>query len=169
MNYHQKQRLFHKVYDYFDGDLAGKTIAIWGLAFKPRTDDMLEAPSRILLEALWNHGARVQAYDPRAMEECQRIYGDRDDLALVGTKEAAVKEVDALVICSEWKHFWAPDLKVLMEKMKRPVVIDGRNLYDPARMANAGFDYLAVGRQGIADNTLSLTAGKTDTKLVVNA
>jgi len=168
VNYHQKQRLFHKVYDYFDGDLAGKTIAIWGLAFKPRTDDMREAPSRILLEALWNHGARVQAYDPRAMEECQRIYGDRDDLALVGTKEAAVKEVDALVICTEWKHFWAPDLKVLMEKMKRPVVIDGRNLYDPARMANAGFDYLAVGRQGIADNTLSLTAGKTDTKLVVN-
>jgi len=169
VNYHQKQRLFHKVCDYFDGDLVGKTIAIWGLAFKPRTDDMREAPSRILLEALWDHGARVQAYDPRAMEECQRIYGDRDDLALMGTKEAAVKEADALVICTEWKHFWAPDLKVLMEKMKRPVVIDGRNLYDPARMANAGFDYLAVGRQGIAGNTLSLAAEKIDTKLVANA
>jgi UDPglucose 6-dehydrogenase len=87
----------------------------------------------------------------------------------MGTKEAAVKEVDALVICTEWKHFWAPDLKVLMEKMKRPVVIDGRNLYDPARMANAGFDYLAVGRQGIAGNTLSLAAEKIDTKLVANA
>jgi len=169
VNYHQKQRLFHKVCDYFDGGLVGKTIAIWGLAFKPRTDDMREAPSRILLEALWDHGARVQAYDPRAMEECQRIYGDRDDLALMGTKEAAVKEADALVICTEWKHFWAPDLKVLMEKMKRPVVIDGRNLYDPARMANAGFDYLAVGRQGIAGNTLSLAAEKIDTKLVANA
>lgn len=169
VNYHQKQRLFHKVCDYFDGDLVGKTIAVWGLAFKPRTDDMREAPSRILLEALWDHGARVQAYDPRAMEECQRIYGDRDDLALMGTKEAAVKEADALVICTEWKHFWAPDLKVLMEKMKRPVVIDGRNLYDPARMANAGFDYLAVGRQGIAGNTLSLAAEKIDTKLVGNA
>jgi len=169
VNYHQKQRLFHKVCDYFNGDLVGKTIAIWGLAFKPRTDDMREAPSRILLEALWDHGARVQAYDPRAMEECQRIYGDRDDLALMGTKEAAVKEADALVICTEWKHFWAPDLKVLMEKMKRPVVIDGRNLYDPARMANAGFDYLAVGRQGIAGNTLSLAAEKIDTKLVANA
>ena len=169
VNYHQKQRLFHKVCDYFNGDLVGKTIAIWGLAFKPRTDDMREAPSRILLEALWDHGARVQAYDPRAMEECQRIYGDRDDLALMGTKEAAVKEADALVICTEWKHFWAPDLKVLMEKTKRPVVIDGRNLYDPVRMANAGFDYLAVGRQGIAGNTLSLAAEKIDSKLVANA
>lgn len=169
VNYNQKQRLFHKVHDYFDGDLVGKTIAIWGLAFKPRTDDMREAPSRILLEALWNHGARVQAYDPRAMEECQRIYGDRDDLALVGTKEAAVKEVDALVICTEWKHFWAPDLQVLLEKMKRPVVIDGRNLYDPVRMANAGFDYLAVGRQGMAGDSLSSIAERIDDKLVVNA
>lgn len=169
VNYNQKQRLFHKVHDYFGGDLVGKTIAIWGLAFKPRTDDMREAPSRILLESLWDHGARVQAYDPRAMEECQRIYGDRDDLALVGTKEAAVKEVDALVICTEWKHFWAPDLQVLLEKMKRPVVIDGRNLYDPVRMANAGFDYLAVGRQGMAGDSLSSIAERIDDKLVVNA
>lgn len=169
VNGYQKQRLFSKVYDYFDGNLAGKTIAVWGLAFKPRTDDMREAPSRILLEALWEHGAKVQAYDPRAMEECQRIYGDRDDLALVGTKESAVKEADALVICTEWKHFWAPDLQVLLEKMKRPVVIDGRNLYDPARMANAGFDYLAVGRQGTACQREKAGLVQGDERLVVNA
>lgn len=162
VNREQKQRLFHKVKTYFEGGfvgegdfsgeegLAGKTIAVWGLAFKPRTDDMREAPSLVLLESLWTHGARVQAYDPRAMEECQRIYGDREDLVLVGTKEAAVKGADALVICTEWKHFWAPDFQVLKEKMKHPVIIDGRNLYEPARMASAGFYYLAVGRQCMA-------------------
>lgn len=173
VNEQQKQRLFQKVHDYFGGELAGKVIAIWGLAFKPRTDDMREAPSRILLEALWAHGVQVQAYDPRAMEECQRLYGDRDDLALVGTKEAAVKEADALVICTEWKHFWAPDLQVLLDKMKRPVVIDGRNLYDPQRMASAGFDYLAVGRQGTADgsggNGESSMFGYGDEPVAVNA
>ena len=168
VNYHQKQRLFQKVHNYFEGDLAGKTIAIWGLAFKPRTDDMREAPSRILLEALWEQGARVQAYDPRAMEECQRIYGDRDDLVLMGTKEAAVKEADALVICTEWKHFWAPDLQVLLEKMKHPVVIDGRNLYDPTRMANAGFDYLAVGRRGTLCNS-EIDNSQPEEKLVATA
>ncbi|MDX2463157.1 MAG: UDP-glucose/GDP-mannose dehydrogenase family protein [Porticoccus sp.] len=148
VNRDQKQRLFYKVQNYFSGELEGKTIAVWGLAFKPRTDDMREAPSRVLLESLWAEGANVQAYDPRAMEECQRLYGDREDLSLVGTKEAAVKGADALVICTEWKHFWAPDFQVLKEKMNHPVVIDGRNLYDPERMASAGFEYLAVGRQG---------------------
>ncbi|WP_461482719.1 UDP-glucose dehydrogenase family protein [Porticoccus sp.] len=146
VNANQKQRLFDKLQAYFDGQLAGRTIAVWGLAFKPRTDDMREAPSRVLLEALWRCGATVQAYDPRAMEECQRLYGDREDLILMGTKEAAVKGADALVICTEWKHFWAPDFAALAEKMNHPVIVDGRNLYDPKRMAAAGFDYLAVGR-----------------------
>ncbi|WP_461520020.1 UDP-glucose dehydrogenase family protein [Porticoccus sp.] len=149
VNARQKQRLFDKLHDYFNGELAGKTIAVWGLAFKPRTDDMREAPSRVLLEALWQHGASVQAFDPRAMEECQRIYGDRENLALVGTKEAAVKGADALVICTEWKHFWAPDFRSLAEKMNNPVIVDGRNLYDPKRLAAAGFDYLAVGRNSL--------------------
>lgn len=147
VNQDQKHRLFEKLNDFFEGKLQGKTIAVWGLAFKPRTDDMREAPSRVLMESLWEQGANVQAYDPRAMEECQRIYGDRDDLSLVGTKEAAVKGADALVICTEWKHFWAPDLSGLKEKMKTPVIIDGRNLYDPKRMKVAGFDYLAIGRR----------------------
>ena len=151
VNRDQKQRLFLKLQDYFSGELSGKTIAVWGLSFKPRTDDMREAPSRILLESLWANGASVQAYDPRAMEECQRLYGDREDLLLVGTKEAAVKGADALVICTEWKHFWAPDFQALKDKMKRPVVIDGRNLYDPSRLANAGFDYIAVGRRCTAN------------------
>lgn len=149
VNAGQKQRLFDKLHSYFSGELAGRTIAVWGLAFKPRTDDMREAPSRILLESLWRHGASVQAYDPRAMEECQRIYGDREDLVLMGTKEAALKGADALVICTEWKHFWAPDFQAMAEKMNRRVIVDGRNLYDPKRMAAAGFDYLAVGRSAI--------------------
>ncbi|WP_297184711.1 UDP-glucose/GDP-mannose dehydrogenase family protein [uncultured Porticoccus sp.] len=149
VNSEQKQRLFEKLYHYFNGDLKGKTIAVWGLAFKPRTDDMREAPSRVLLESLWQHGALVQAYDPRAMEECQRIYGDRDDLVLVGTKESAAKGADALVICTEWKHFWAPDFVALAEKMNRPMIVDGRNLFDPRRVAEAGFDYLAMGRTGV--------------------
>ena len=150
VNSQQKQRLFEKLYCYFNGDLKGKTIAVWGLAFKPRTDDMREAPSRVLLESLWQHGALVQAYDPRAMEECQRIYGDRDDLVLAGTKESAAKGADGLVICTEWKHFWAPDFTALAEKMKRPLIVDGRNLFDPRRVAEAGFDYLAMGRTGVA-------------------
>ena len=146
VNAHQKQRLFDKVNSYFDGQLAGKVIALWGLAFKPRTDDMREAPSRVLMEALWQGGAAVQAYDPQAMEECQRIYGDRKDLVLMGTKEAAVKGADALVICTEWKHFWAPDFAQLADKMNQKVIVDGRNLYDPKKMSALGFDYLAVGR-----------------------
>ncbi|TNE76511.1 MAG: UDP-glucose/GDP-mannose dehydrogenase family protein [Gammaproteobacteria bacterium] len=153
VNSHQKQRLFDKLNGYFDGQLSGRTIALWGLSFKPRTDDMREAPSRVLMEALWQSGARVQAYDPRAMEECQRIYGDREDLALMGTKEAAVKGADALVICTEWKHFWAPDFQVLGEKMAGKVIVDGRNLYDPKKLAAAGFDYLAVGRRAVNSET----------------
>ena len=165
VNAHQKQRLFDKLYRYFDGQLAGKTIALWGLAFKPRTDDMREAPSRVLMEALWRCGARVQAYDPRAMEECQRIYGDREDLALVGTKEAAVKGADALVICTEWKHFWAPDFQVLAEKMTRRVIVDGRNLYDPKKLAAEGFDYLAVGRSTLmADSAAGADRAKVSGK-----
>jgi UDPglucose 6-dehydrogenase len=155
VNRDQKKRLFYKVQNYFSGALEGKTIAVWGLAFKPRTDDMREAPSRVLLESLWEEGAKVQAYDPRAMEECQRLYGDREDLSLMGTKEAAVKGADVLVICTEWKHFWAPDFQALKEKMNHPVVIDGRNLYDPERMASAGFEYHAIGRNSrtIADSS----------------
>jgi UDPglucose 6-dehydrogenase len=142
----QKRVVFEKLSAYFDGALSGKTIALWGLAFKPNTDDMRDAPSRVLMEALWHAGARVQAYDPVAMEEAQRIYGVRADLLLCGTKEAAVQDADALVIMTEWRQFKAPDLEALKQALKAPLIFDGRNLYDPQRMRERGFSYHGIGR-----------------------
>lgn len=146
VNQAQKGKLFGYIHKHFGGQLQGKTVALWGLSFKPNTDDMREAPSRVLMEALWAAGASVQAYDPVAMEETQHIYGLRDDLKLVGTKEAALEKADALVICTEWKNFRAPDFDLVKATLKNPVIFDGRNLYDPERMAERGFDYYAVGR-----------------------
>ena len=142
----QKEVTYQKISKHFGGDLKGRTIALWGLAFKPNTDDMREAASRVLMEALWDAGAKVQAYDPEAMEETQRIYGDRPDLALVGTKEAALRDADALVIMTEWQAFRAPDFDLIAEKLKQKVIFDGRNLFEPARMARRGFAYYAIGR-----------------------
>ncbi|MCE8002230.1 UDP-glucose dehydrogenase family protein [Billgrantia ethanolica] len=146
VNRRQKQTLFNKLMQAFDGDLQGKTIALWGLAFKPDTDDMRDAPSRMLMEALWEAGAKVQAYDPQAMRECRRIYGDRDDLILVADRIQAVKGADALAICTEWKDFRAVDLDWLKQQLATPVVVDGRNLFDPARVKQAGLLYFGVGR-----------------------
>ena len=142
----QKQVLFEKIAGHYQGALAGRTFALWGLAFKPNTDDMREAASRVLMEALWAAGARVQAYDPVAMEETQRLYGDRDDLQLCGTKEAALKEADALVVMTEWQVFRAPDFDLIRARLKAPVIFDGRNLYDPDRLDRRGFSYYAIGR-----------------------
>ena len=126
--------------------MAGKTIALWGLSFKPNTDDMRAASSRVLMEALWAAGAKVQAYDPEAMQEAQRIYGLRDDLQLAGTREAVLKGADALVICTEWQQFKAPDWALIKSSLSQPVVFDGRNLFDPQRMKRDGFAYYAIGR-----------------------
>ncbi|GAA0556592.1 UDP-glucose dehydrogenase family protein [Halomonas salifodinae] len=146
VNHRQKQTLCAKLSQALGGDLAGKTIALWGLAFKPNTDDMREAPSRTLMEALWAAGARVRAYDPVAMPECRRLYGERDDLALVADRGQAVAGADALVICTEWKEFRTLDRDWLKARLRLPVVIDGRNLYDPGSMHAAGLLYHAVGR-----------------------
>ncbi|MCK0715883.1 UDP-glucose dehydrogenase family protein [Chromohalobacter sarecensis] len=146
VNQRQKATLFTKLAQAFDGDLSGKTIAVWGLAFKPNTDDMREAPSRALMEALWAAGARVQAFDPEAMGECRRIYGQRDDLALVENREQAVAGADALVICTEWKAFRSIDFAWLKQTLRMPVVVDGRNLFDPQAVKRAGLLYFAVGR-----------------------
>ena len=145
-NAHQKEILFDKIHQHFDGDLANKTIALWGLSFKPNTDDMRDAPSRVLMEALWKSGAKVQAFDPEAMDEAQRIYGLRDDLNLCGTAQAALKGADILVICTEWKQFRAPDFDQIKELLNAPVIVDGRNMYDPARIKKKGFTYYAIGR-----------------------
>lgn len=147
VNNRQKTKLFEKLHGYFDGKLKGKKIAVWGLAFKPETDDMREAPSRVLMEALWEAGASVQAYDPEAMEECHRIYGDRADLSYAQGKMAALESADALVICTEWKAFRALDYQAVKDKLNYPVVVDGRNLYDPNVVKSYGLDYLSIGRQ----------------------
>jgi UDPglucose 6-dehydrogenase len=148
INYRQKNRLFELIVKHFGGSgkLSGKTFALWGLAFKPNTDDMREAPSRNLMEALWECGAKVRAYDPEAMDETQRIYGYRDDLALTGTKESALNCADALVICTEWKGFTAPNFSEMSNQLKTPVIFDGRNLYDPTRLSQNGWIYYGMGR-----------------------
>ena len=146
VNYAQKEKLFEYILHHFNGDVKNKTVALWGLSFKPNTDDMREASSRVLMEKLWDAGARVQAYDPEAMEETQRIYGDRDDLLLVGTKEAALNHADFLVICTEWQAFRAPDFELIKAKLNEPLIFDGRNLYEPERMMEYGLHYYAIGR-----------------------
>jgi UDPglucose 6-dehydrogenase len=145
-NVKQKQVLFDKISKHYGGQLSGKTFALWGLSFKPNTDDMREAPSRVLMEALWQAGAKVQAYDPEAMDEAQRIYGDRDDLRLCGTKEACLKGADALVIVTEWQNFRAPDFDLIRQQLSEPLIFDGRNLYMPRRLAQRGFTYYSIGR-----------------------
>ena len=151
VNDEQKHRLFDKLNRYFEGELRGKTIALWGLAFKPGTDDMREAPSRLLMEALWGQGASVRAYDPHAMDATQAIYGERDDLLLCGTKEAALNGADVLVVCTEWKPFWSPDFAEIKAALTYPVIFDGRNLYDPKRLQDQGLHYFAIGRRNYTE------------------
>ncbi|MFD1803405.1 UDP-glucose dehydrogenase family protein [Mixta tenebrionis] len=146
VNDDQKMKLPGFIKRHFGDNLQGKTFALWGLAFKPNTDDMREASSRVLMETLWAAGATVQAFDPEAMDEAQRIYGHRADLKLMGTKEAALQGADALVICTEWQNFRAPDFDVIKNALKQPVIFDGRNLYDPERTSKRGFVYYAIGR-----------------------
>ncbi|BCH31644.1 UDP-glucose 6-dehydrogenase [Mesorhizobium sp. L-8-10] len=158
-NEDQKSALFEKVIRFFGKNLKGKTFALWGLAFKPNTDDMREAPSRVLMEALWAAGARVQAYDPEAMQECQRIYGQRDDLLLCGTKEAALRGADALLIATEWKNFRAPSFELVRQSLSTPVIFDGRNLYDPDVVARNGLRYESIGRAASERAALKATRG----------
>ena len=146
VNNKQKYKLPTLVKQHFGDNLAGKTFAVWGLSFKPNTDDMREASSRVLIEELWAAGATVHAFDPQAMEETQRIYGVRPDFVLCGTKEAALQGADALIICTEWQQFKAPDFDFLKQQLTTPVIFDGRNLFDPERLKQKGFSYYAIGR-----------------------
>lgn len=149
-NQQQKRWLFTKIQQHFANKLSGKTFALWGLSFKPNTDDMREAPSRVLMELLWEAGAKVQAFDPEAMEETQRIYGHRDDLLLCGTKESALRGADALVVLTEWQAFRAPDFDLIHSSLSSPVIFDGRNVYDAQRMQKKGFTYYSIGRKVVA-------------------
>jgi UDPglucose 6-dehydrogenase len=149
VNTAQKQILFHRISNFFDGVLAGKTIAVWGLAFKPNTDDMREAPSRVLMESLWAAGARVQAYDPVASAETARLYSAQcstGELVLVRSAASALQGADALAIVTEWQEFRSPDFEGIRSMLRYPVIFDGRNLYDPALLERIGLRYFAIGR-----------------------
>jgi UDPglucose 6-dehydrogenase len=153
VNARQKGILFEKISAHFNGQLRDKVIALWGLAFKPNTDDMREASSRTLIEALWEAGARVQAFDPVAMEEARRLYGERKDLCLCRTAEEAVKGADALAVVTEWIAFRSPDFETLRRELRAGAVFDGRNIYDPAIVAAAGLSYHSIGRPVQAPRT----------------
>ncbi len=146
VNNRQKERLFTKINTYFIGDLADKVIALWGLAFKPNTDDMREASSRVLMEKLWDSGAKVKAYDPAAADECRRLYPGRTDLELMSSAEAALEGADALAIVTEWNQFRSPDFDLIKRQLSQPIIFDGRNLYDPSLMKQMGIQYYAIGR-----------------------
>ena len=146
VNQRQKQVLFNKINEYFKGDLKNKVIAMWGLAFKPKTDDMREASSRDLMEGLWQAGAKVQAYDPVAMDECQRIYGDHPQLKLCDTADQTLDSADALAIVTEWNEFRSPDFTKIQKSLSNPVIFDGRNLYEPSLMKQLDLQYYAIGR-----------------------
>lgn len=143
----QKTVLTGKIVKRFGEDLSGMTFALWGLAFKPNTDDMREAPSRVLIGDLLARGAKVRAYDPVATHEAQRIFEGETRITFVDSMNAALEGADALAIVTEWKEFRAPDFEVLKAKLKNPVIFDGRNLYDPKTPRAAGFEYFAIGRK----------------------
>ena len=144
VNESQKELLFRRLSAYFDGDLSGRKFAVWGLSFKPETDDMREAPALILIDRLCAAGASVRVYDPVAMDECRRRIGDRVEYA--ANIYEAVAGVDALLIVTEWKEFRMPDWSAVLRAMKSPVIFDGRNIYDPAEMKEMGFVYRSIGR-----------------------
>ncbi|MBK5930373.1 UDP-glucose dehydrogenase family protein [Halochromatium salexigens] len=147
VNHRQKERLFSKIERHFEGALQGKTFALWGLAFKPNTDDMREASSRRLMEQLWAAGARVRAFDPVAAEEARRIYGERSDLELVENRMDAIEGADALVIVTEWSEFRSPNFADIKAQLNTPVIFDGRNLFDPTQVTAAGVTYVSIGRE----------------------
>ena len=149
LNRRQKTTLFQKINTHFRGDLKGRTFALWGLAFKPNTDDMREAPSRMLMEALWKQGARVQAFDPAAMQEARRLYGDEPLLRLCRAQMDCLDGADALAVVTEWTQFRSPDFGELKRRLKQAVIFDGRNLYNPEEMRAAGFVHYSVGRPSV--------------------
>jgi UDPglucose 6-dehydrogenase len=163
VNYRQKNRLFEKISGHYDGDLAGKTIALWGLAFKPKTDDMREAPSRVLMEALWDAGATVRAYDPEAMEEVRRIYPEQKGLELCDSAYDVLEGADVLAIVTEWQEFRSPDFDRIRSMLAEPVIFDGRNIYEPELLHTLGLNYYAIGRgDGVNNAQPAFGRRKTD-------
>jgi UDPglucose 6-dehydrogenase len=151
VNIRQKTILMKKIETYFADGLAGKVFAMWGLSFKPRTDDMREAPAIDMINALVAKGARVQAHDPEAMEEAKRIFPDLtgDKLTLFKKRYDCLEKADALIVMTEWNEFREPDFLLIKETLKKPVIFDGRNLYDPRRLKRHGIDYFCIGRPAL--------------------
>jgi UDPglucose 6-dehydrogenase len=147
VNLHQKRTVGDKIERHFQGQLADKTIAVWGLAFKPGTDDIREAPSLVLIDRLLELRARLQVFDPEAMPNVQRIYGDA--ICYCSRRDDALDGADALAIMTEWKLFVHPDFEAMRRRMRQPVIFDGRNLYNPARMKQGGFTYHSIGRPAV--------------------
>lgn len=145
VNQRQKKVMIQKIVDVYGDDLRGKTFALWGLAFKPKTDDMRDAPSRDIVEGLWERGARVQAFDPEAMDVAEQLYGESDSFQLVSSREDALVGADALVIATEWRQFRSPDWELLRASLAEPVIFDGRNIFDPERVQREGFTYYGIG------------------------
>lgn len=146
VNNAQKEVIFTKFKDYFNGEIEGKTVAVWGLAFKPNTDDIREASARVLIETLWQYGVKVKAYDPEAMMNFANSYGQRDDYELVDEAYDALYNADALFVVTEWQSFRSPDFGKIKARLNKPVIFDGRNLYDKSRMKDLGFEYISIGR-----------------------
>jgi UDPglucose 6-dehydrogenase len=146
VNHRQKEVLFRKLQQHFDGNLQGRTVALWGLAFKPNTDDMREAPARTLIDLLLKAGARIQAYDPVAGAEAQRLYAHETGFKLARNAYEAAEGADALAIATEWQEFRSPDFERLQQILKGPVIFDGRNLYEPSMVNRFGLTYYAIGR-----------------------
>jgi UDPglucose 6-dehydrogenase len=147
VNEGQKRVLVDKVVARLGADLSGRTFALWGLAFKPGTDDMREAPSRAVIAGLLGRGARVRAYDPAAIEEAKRVFGAEPRLTYADSPMAALEGADALLIATEWKEFRSPDFGAIRAMLKTPAIFDGRNLYDPTDVARAGLEYFPIGRR----------------------
>ncbi len=144
VNTTQKTRLMDHIKGYFKNDLKGKTIALWGLAFKPYTDDIREAPALYNIDALLEAGAKVRAYDPEAMENVQDVVGDK--ITYCEDEYEALEGADALMIMTEWPVFRTPEFKLIKEKLKNPLILDGRNLYEVDQMKELGFTYFSIGR-----------------------
>ncbi len=146
VNDDQKRLMAEKVIKRFGNDLSGKTIAIWGLSFKPKTDDMREAPSRVIIGMLKDAGANIVAYDPVAMEEAQRVFGDDPQITYAEGNYEALKDADALVLVTEWNQFRNPDFNAIKDRLKNPIIFDGRNQYNPRELKELGFEYFSIGR-----------------------
>jgi UDPglucose 6-dehydrogenase len=146
VNEQQKQRMLQRILNHFDNNVKGKKLAVWGLSFKPGTDDVREATSAVVINGLLACGGTIAAYDPHAIDSFQRRHPGLQNIEYVNDMMAALEGADALIICTEWRNFWSPDFSGMKQKLARPVIFDGRNVYDPEQMAQLGFDYYGVGR-----------------------